>query len=214
MTRTPIATSAGEVPAVVGGLGLGDLSRPLWVAVGWLFLVGFVGTLVLVSSPGFSDRVRERVGGALAMAFATGFPIVFGLFTAGATPLFVTSAVDLTALEPVAVGVFFIGSAVTAVVALVGTSFGLVAVGDRLGSRPDERGAIRSLVVGAAVCAPTQLIPILGTIVLIALASVGCGAVVRERLECCQEPVDGDGSPGEPTVTARESVATSASVER
>ena len=214
MTRTPIATGALEARAVVGGFGLGGLSRPLWITVGWLVLVGFVGALLLVTSPAYADRVRERANGSPALAFATGFPVLFGVFTAGAAPLFVSGAVDLTAVEPIAVGLFLVGAAATAILALVGTCFGLVAVGDRLGTRSDDRNAIRSLAVGAVVCAPTQLIPILGTIVVIGLASVGCGAMVRLRGERRRGPADGTGEARRPRTTDRDAVAPSATTDR
>lgn len=162
-----------------------DLLRPLGVAVGWT-LVTLVGGAVLIGAlPSATRAIRDDTIGRPDLAFATGFLVFFAPLVAVTVPLFVTMYVDHWAVIAVGALVALPGLLLGSVALLVGGCFGAIIVGDRVGSRvgADSPSLWGALALGTAVLGSSQLVPILGALVAIAMAIIGIGGVVRRRFD-------------------------------
>ncbi|WP_440766029.1 ABC transporter permease [Natronorubrum sp. DTA7] len=183
----PLAIVGGDSTLVaaqsVGGV---DLRRPLAVAVGWTALTLVVGGTLLAGFASPIQAIRDDVLERPDLAFATGFLVFFAPLVVASLPLFVLTYV---ADHPVVLGV---GALVTlpallvgGALLLVGGTIGALVVGDRIAGSfaTGTPSSGRSLVVGSVVLGASQLVPVVGTLVAIGVATVGTGALVRRRFD-------------------------------
>ena len=175
--------------------------RPLWLAIGATIVALLVGLVLLVAAARFTRTVGDDIAERPDLAFATGFVGLFGLLVAVSLPLIVSSAVEHAALAALAGLVSIPGLFLWGIVLVVGSSVGAVAVGARIADRhTDSRSLAPALVIGAAVLGASQLVPVLGALVAMGLATVAVGAIARRRFDVDDRLFDGDeGRAREPT---------------
>ncbi|MFA9425381.1 hypothetical protein [Natronorubrum sp. A-ect3] len=161
-----------------------DLSRALGVTIGWMLLTLVLGAVLIGGVPSRTQAIRAELTSRPDLVFPAGFIVFFGLLAVASMPLFVAMVLE----HPL---VFAVGAVVTlptvalwGVLLVVGGCFGVLAVGDWLVGRVgyESPSPWSSLVVGTLVIGSSQLVPVLGAVMLLGVATIGTGAIVRRRL--------------------------------
>lgn len=161
------------------------IQRPLGIAIGIMVVASVVGTVL---AAGFSTTVRsisDDVADRPDLAFATGFLGFFGLLVVAASPLVAAMVLDHAAVTAVAGITSLPGLLLWALLLLVGSCIGAIVVGDRLARRitGDSPSLTWAVVIGAVLLGGCQLVPVLGALVAMGLATVATGAVLRRRFD-------------------------------
>ncbi|WP_226005445.1 hypothetical protein [Natrinema salinisoli] len=173
---------SGVVPAVaLGPLADSPLSQAAGVALSWMVVTATIAAVLLVAVPQSVRGLRDDVVTGPDTSFAVGFVSVFGLLVCSALPLYVGTSLEHATLITAGLIVATPGLIGCAALLVVGGCVGTIVAGDRLVGRFGSKSSSlwRSLAVGALVVGGSQLVPILGTIVTIAVGVVGSGAIVN-----------------------------------
>lgn len=194
----------GDATAVVAASSVDVAAlRPLWLAIGTTIAALIVGLVSIAGASSFVRTVGDDIAERPDLAFAAGFVVVFGLLVAVALPLIVSTAVGIGAVAALAALISFPGLILWGLVLLVGSCLGAVAVGTRVADRRgDDASLLPAVVVGALGLGASQLVPVLGALVAMGLATVATGAVVRRRFDVDSRLFDADGEPTRPTARA------------
>lgn len=168
--------------------------------------------VLLLGAPKAMRGLRDDLVAEPDTTFAVGFLAFFGVLVCSGLPLFVGTSLKHSGL--IAVGLLVATPGLLACIALLigGGCVGTVAVGDRLGDRlgSEAPSAWRALGLGLLALGGSQLVPIAGTIVTIAVASVGSGAIVNRGTEAWRgEPLLGASTDARTDRRAARSVAPS-----
>ncbi|MDQ2049932.1 hypothetical protein RBH26_05490 [Natronolimnohabitans sp. A-GB9] len=170
-------------PAALSGVGPIP-SQALDIAVGVTVLAVVVGTVAVAGAPNAVRSISDEIAGRPGRSFAAGFLGFFGLLVVVASPLTAASLLEWPALTSIAGPVSIPGLLLWAGLLLVGSCLGAVAVGDRLARRigGDSTPLVAGVAVGAIVLGGSQLVPVLGALVPMGLATVAIGAILRRRV--------------------------------
>ncbi|SIR95740.1 hypothetical protein SAMN05421752_1067 [Natronorubrum thiooxidans] len=182
MGPTVVATTSSDGVLAVA---VSDVARALGVAAGWTLLTLVVGGLVIARFPSSTRAIRDDITAQLDRVFPVGFVVFFGLLVVVSVPLFAMTILEHPALLAVGAVVSLPGLVLWAILLVVGGCFGGIAVGNWLVSRfgRESPSLWLALVIGTVVIASSQLVPVLGTVVVLGVATVGIGAVVRRRFD-------------------------------
>ncbi|MXV60869.1 ABC transporter permease [Natronorubrum sp. JWXQ-INN-674] len=159
-----------------------DVPRAFGLTIGWMVLTLVVGGLLIAGLTASARTVRDDIVDRPDLAFATGFVVFFGLLVVAVAPLFVTMyLIEDPAVLSLGALIALPGLFLWGVLLIVGGSFGTVAVGDRIARRlgDDAPSLRRALVTGTALLGASHLVPVLGTVVAMSVATVGTGGAVR-----------------------------------
>ncbi|WP_222919950.1 hypothetical protein [Natrinema sp. SYSU A 869] len=194
--RTVAVTPASAFDTLVGS----PLSQAASVTLVWTAITLLVAPVLLAGLPQSMRGLRDDLITEPDTTFAVGFVALFGLLICSVLPLFVGTSLEHSALITLGLIVATPGLIACIALLIVGGCVGTVAVGDRLGDRlgsgsPSSR---RSLALGLLALGGSQLVPIVGTIATIAVASVGSGAIVNRGNEAWR---------GEPLLAASSDVS-------
>ncbi|WP_137289545.1 ABC transporter permease [Natronorubrum halophilum] len=173
--------------------------RALALAVGWMALTLVVGGILIAGTPSAARSIRDDTLERPDLAFATGFVVFFGLLVVVAIPLFVTTYVENPAVLALGALVALPAVLLWLVLLIAGGSFGVVAVGDRIAGRlGDESPSLRrALATGTVVLGASQLVPVLGAVVAMGVATLGTGGAVRRWTDVGSGRRDIDASDGQ-----------------
>lgn len=212
----PSLTAAVPPANAVGLLADSPLSRAVSVVLAWVLVTLTVAAVLVVIAPQYTRGVRDDVIDRPDTAFAIGFVTVFGLFVGSALLPFVATSLEHSTLALLGLIVGAPGLITVAVLLVGGGCVGAIVVGDRLGSRigSGSPSLWRSLGIGTLLLGASQLVPILGTIVTIAVATGGSGAIVSAWYEgqwgtpllaaATDDAVDQESVPGSSTRPGRD----------
>ncbi|ELY44329.1 hypothetical protein C495_10519 [Natronorubrum sulfidifaciens JCM 14089] len=161
-----------------------DITRALGVTGGWMVLTLGVGWLLLERSPSSTRSIRDELATRPMRAFPAGFVVFFGALIIASMPLFFTTVLVSPVGQALSAIVAIPSVLLWSVLVVVGGCYGVIAVGDWLPSRlsVDTPSPWPALVVGTLVVGSSQLVPVLGAVVILGVATIGTGAVVRRRL--------------------------------
>lgn len=177
---TTAASAGGPLESVVT-----VLPQPLQVAAAGTAVAGVVGAGLIVGSPGFTRAIRDDVVDRPDLAFAVGFVVFFGVLVAASVPLFIATIVEHSAIATVTTMVSLPGLLLWVVLLVVGAPAGAIVLGDRLaGSLGVSAPSLAwALALGVVVLGGSLLVPVLGALVAMGLATVAVGATVRRRFD-------------------------------
>lgn len=190
-----------------GGVVVPGVSQAIVVTVAWVGSCLVVGAVLVAGFPRYTGTIQEDAAARPAMAFATGFVGYFGVLVGSMVPFYVGAILEVQVLASLGALVALPGVLVWAITMLVGGCFGVIVVGDWIvgrvvgssvdrsdtrswgraerssRSRSGDQSPVRSLVVATLVLAPTQLVPILGSLVTIGVATLGGGTIALRWYE-------------------------------
>lgn len=197
-TTTPVAAVSSDSTAPFAASSVGAVvPRPFWLAIGATVVALLVGVVLLAGASSFTRSVSADIAERPDLSFAVGFLGLFGLLVAVTLPLVLSTAVEHAAVSALTAFVSASGLFVWGLVLVVGSCLGAVAIGVRLAGRlVDSRSLVPAVVVGAAVLGASQLVPVLGALVAMGLATVATGAVARRRFDVDDRLFDGDAVSG------------------
>ena len=169
-------------PLLLAGI---DLPRPVLLSLAVAVVAGVLGALFVAGSPSFTRSIGTEIGAHPDRTFAIGFLGFFGVLVVVASPLIVTTVYEHAALLALAGIVSLPGLFVWGLLLVFGSTLGALAASYFLletvtGGEPSLGWA---LFVGVLVLASSQLIPVLGALVAMGLATVAIGAILRRRTE-------------------------------
>ncbi|SEH12598.1 hypothetical protein SAMN04487967_0878 [Natronorubrum sediminis] len=169
-----------------------DLPQPVVFSLAVVVIAGVLGAVLVVGTPSFTRSVSAEIGLHPDRTFTIGFLGFFGVLVVVSSPLIVTTVYEHASLVALAgivslPGLFFWG-----LLLAFGATLGALAVSHHLletatGGEPSLGWA---LFVGALGLASSQLIPILGALVAMGLATVAIGAILRQRTDLEQRLFD------------------------
>lgn len=182
----PLAAVASAPTPTVAVVSSGDavVPRPLWLAIATMILALVVGGVFVAGALTFTRTVGEDIFERPDLAFAAGFVCLFGPLVAVALPLIVSTLLGGDGIAALAGVVSIPGLFLWGLVLVVAGCLGAVVVGERLAGRvTDSSSPVQALVAGAAFLGASQLVPVLGALVAMGLATVAVGAVARRQFD-------------------------------
>lgn len=199
----PAAVSVALLAAAGPLESVATLPQALQVAAAGTLAVAIVGVVLLVGSPASTRAVRDDAVERPDLSFAVGFVVFFGVLVVAVVPLFVVTVVEHSAVEAIATFVALPGLVLWAGLLVVGAGAGAIVVGDRLVDRLGVAAPSLAwaLAVGAVVVGASLLVPVLGALVAMGLATVATGAALRRRFDLddrlfdLELPIDSTGAP-------------------
>lgn len=183
----PLATTdVGLAATAAVAVEWAPVGRAIGLSVVWTILTLVVGAVLTVERALTTRAIRDDIVDRWDLAFAAGFVVFFAPLVAVSLPLFVLSyVVDHPAVLAVGALVSLPSLLVWGLALLVGGALGVITAGDRIARRfgAAEPSLERSLVIGLVTVGTMQLVPILGVMVVMGLATLGTGAAVRRRFD-------------------------------
>lgn len=179
----PLATAAANDGVLT--VASPGIARAGAVVVVWACLTLGVGWLLLERFTASTRAIRDDIDDRPDLVFPVGFIVFFGLLVLVSLPLFATSVLEVPVVGAIGTVVALPSLALWGVLAIVGGAYGTLAVGDWLAGRvgSDTPSAWSSLILGTITVGSSQFVPVLGAVVVMSVATVGTGAVVRRRLD-------------------------------
>lgn len=170
----------GDVPDTTVLFDFG-LPQAATLTIGWIVVALVVGGTLIVGFRSSTRAISDDVASRPDLTFAVGFAIFFGLLAVVSVSFLATTVVEHPAVLAIGALVALLGLVLWGALLVVGGAYGVVAAGDRIttGLGDESPSLFRSLVVGTAVLGSSQLVPILGALVTMVIATLGTGAGAR-----------------------------------
>ncbi|APX95292.1 hypothetical protein BB347_00970 [Natronorubrum daqingense] len=179
-----VSATVSSLPRQLFVAGI-DLPRPVLLSLAVAVTAGVLGVLFVAGSSSFTRSIGTEISAHPDRTFAIGFLGFFGVLVVVSSPLIVTTVYEQATLVALAgivslPGLFFWG-----LLLAFGATLGALAVSHHLleSVTGEEPSLWWALLAGVLVLASSQLIPILGALVAMGLATVAIGAILRQRTE-------------------------------